>query len=193
LESRLAKKRDSEGTIVESYLDSADPVPEKRLELLKSVTHTFAGVGTSIRDMFKHLGAIEGLEKPILIAHNGSRFDDYLLLGERVDEMLKDEGFEPYKILKTPQGILSMQVTNKYTSPANQALFKQKFLAKNKRIKTLTGGEFYQKITFRCSLQHIKASLKTLCESYKLPKNLRKTEVAHDSITLDNYAEKRPE
>src|SRR5205085_7932876 len=108
-------------------------------------------------------------------------------------QRLQMEGFVPYKILKTAQGIVDMKVTNKYTSDKNRELFRQKFLAKNKGVNSPKGGQFYQKITFRCSLQHLKGTLRTLCESYKLPTNLRKTEVDHDSFTLENYAAKRDE
>src|SRR5438093_2556797 len=198
LESILAKRRDDKGTIIESYLDSDDPIPDTKLEFLTSKAHTFSGVGSSIRQLFKHLGRIKELERPTVIAHNGSRFDNYLAITEEnevgtVIQRLQMEGFIPYQILKTPQGIVEMKVTNRYTSVENQELFKQKFLAKNKGIQHPLGGQFYQRITFRCSLQHLKASLKNLCESYKLARNLRKTEVDHDTITLENYAAKRDE
>jgi hypothetical protein len=143
------------------------------------------------------------LEKPILIAHNGSGFDNWLLMTEEnieerivgfICEEFRAAGFIPHKILKTTQGIIDITITNKYTSLQNQELFKRQF-AEKKGIKDVSKitGDFYQKITFRCSMQHLRQSLKKLGESFKIPKNLRKLELDHDGITLKNYAEKQEE
>ena len=75
-----------------------------------------------ITEMFKYLGQINDLEKPILIAHNGKGFDNWLVI--------KNEGFLPFKILKTSQGIVDMKITNKYTSTENQKVFRDKFISK---------------------------------------------------------------
>ena len=134
--------------------------------------------------MMKYIGEIPKMEDAILIAHNGKGFDAWIVLQE--------SGIIPSSLIKTPQGIIEMRYKNPFTSKENQEFFKQEFI-KRTGNKNVTGGEFLQTVIFRCSLNHVKASLEGMCKSFKLPLNIRKTELDHEGMTLDNFMDRKKE
>ena len=60
------------------------------------------------------------------------------------------------------------------------------YIAKNKE-------QFPQYLHFRCGLTHLKYSLKKLGKTFKLPKELLKTEMNHDEIDENNWRDKKYE
>ena len=97
-------------------------------------------------------------------AHNGSGFDTWVILNNlRCDKHIVD-------IIKNGKSIIEMKVFNglKYKN--------------NKQIP--------QYLHFRCGMTHLNYSLKKLGKTFKLPKELLKTEMKHDEIDANNYKKK---
>ena len=98
-------------------------------------------------------------------AHNGSGFDTWIILNNlRCDKHIVD-------IIKNGKGIISMEVFN-------GLIYKN-----NKQIP--------QYLIFRCGMTHLNYSLKKLGQTFKLPKELLKTEMNHDDIDGVNYKDKK--
>ena len=96
-----------------------------------------------------------------LHAHNGSGFDTWVVLNNLSwDKRL-------VIIIKNGKGIIELKVFNKY-------------IEKNKK-------QIPQYLHFRCGMTHLNYSLKKLRKTFKLPKELLKTEMNHGDIDGENY------
>ena len=150
-----------------------DPTPE---ELKKSIDDTIAFAGdicfSNARDYFLKLKGEERKVKNKIVgyeiqlhAHNGSGFDTWVILNNlRCDKHIVD-------IIKNGKGIISLKVFNGL------------IYRNNKQIP--------QYLIFRCGTTHLNYSLKKLGRTFKLPKELLKTEMNHDDIDGDNYKDKK--
>jgi hypothetical protein len=171
--------------ILGDKLNSPEPVDDETLEKMNGEAKIFCGTDLQpITDMIKYLAELN-FENVTIIAHNGKGFDNWM--------MLREGGVVPYNMLKTGQGIVDMRMKNPYTSEESQAIFKKKFMEKKGMKNKPKGGKFLQTITNRCSFNHVKSSLSALCKSFKIPSNLRKSEMDHDNITRENFMERRGE
>ena len=150
-----------------------DPTPE---ELQKSIDDTIAFAGDICIDKaLDFCLKLKGEEKKLngrlieydlqMHAHNGSGFDTWVLLNNlRCDKHIVD-------IIKNGKGIISLKVFN-------GLIYKN-----NKQI--------LQYLIFRCGMTHLNYSLKKLGKTFKLPKELLKTENNHDDIDGNNYKDKK--
>ena len=151
-----------------------DPTPE---ELQKSINDTIAFMGDDcINNALDYLLKLKGEERKVnnkiveynlqLHAHNGSGFDTWIILNNlRCDKHIVGD------IIKNGKGIIEMKVFN-------GLIYKN-----NKQIP--------QYLHFRCGMTHLNYSLKKLGRTFKLPKELLKTEMDHGEITGDNYKNKK--
>ena len=99
-------------------------------------------------------------------AHNGSSFDTWIILNNLpCDKHIVGD------IIKNGKGIISLKVFN-------GLIFKN-----NKQIP--------QYLLFRCGMTHLNYSLKKLEKTFKLPKEILKTEMNHDEIDATNYKDKK--
>ena len=100
-----------------------------------------------------------------LHAHNVSGFDTWMVLNSlSCDKHIVD-------VIKKSKGIIELKVFNGYIG--------------NKQIP--------QYLHFRCGMTHSNYSLKKLGKTFKLQKELLKTEMNHDEITGDKYKDKKDE
>ena len=99
-------------------------------------------------------------------AHNGSGFDTWIILNN-----LPCDRHIVGDIIKNGKGIIELKVFN-------GLIYKN-----NKQIP--------QYLHFRCGMTHLNYSLKKLGKTFKLRKELLKTEMNHDEITADNYKDKK--
>ncbi|ESO96064.1 hypothetical protein LOTGIDRAFT_160047 [Lottia gigantea] len=147
-----------------------DNVPEEFKDKLMNVVELFVGTDC-IDQMLKYLGQYDR-KRLILISHNGSGFDNWIVL--------KNTKKLTHCPLKTPRGILSFPLSNPYTDEDLQK--------KWKRQKEIKG------INFTCSYQHESSSLAAWGNSSNLPTNLRKiADVDIAKYTQDNWEELRHE
>ena len=150
-----------------------DPTPE---ELQKSINDTIAFMGDDcFNNALDYCLKLKGDERILknkivayknqLHAHNGSGFDTWIILNNlRCDKHIVD-------IIKNGKGIIKLKVFN-------GLIYKN-----NKQIP--------QYLIFRCGMTHLNYSLKKLGRTFKLPKELLKTEMNHDDIDGDNYKDKK--
>ena len=95
-----------------------------------------------------------------LHAHNGSGFDTWIILNNLpCNKRIVD-------IIKNGRGIISMKLLKGY-------------IQNNKK-------QIPQYIKFGCGMTHLNYSLKKLGKTFKLPKELLKTEMNHDEIDEKN-------
>ena len=151
-----------------------DPTKE---ELQKSINDTMAFSGDNcISNTLDYLLKLKGEERKTsnnriveynlqLHAHNGSGFDNWIILNN-----LPCDRHIVGDIIKTGKGVVELKVFNGY-------------IEKKKQIP--------QYLHFRCGMTHLNYSLKKLGPTFKLPKELIKTEMNHDEITGDNYKNKK--
>ena len=100
-----------------------------------------------------------------LHAHNGSGFDTWIILNNlRCDKLISN-------IIKNGKGIIKLKIFN-------GLIYKD-----NKQIP--------QSLVFRCGMTHLNYSLKKIGKTFKLPKELLKTEMNHDVIDGDNYKDEK--
>ena len=152
-----------------------DPTPE---ELQKSIDDTiaFAGdkcIGNALDFCLKLKGDERKVKNKIveynlqMHAHNGSGFDTWIILNNLpCDKHIVD-------IIKNGKGIIELKVFNG-------------LIEKNKK-------QFPQYLHFRCGMTHLNRSLKKLGKTFKLPKELLKTEMNHDEIDENNWRDKKSE
>ena len=145
-------------------------------ELQKSIDDTIAFSGDNcINNALDYLLKFKGEERKHnnkiieynlqLHAHNGSGFDTWIILNNLpCDKHIVN-------IIKNGKGIISLKVFNGY-------------IEKNKK-------QIPQHLIFRCGMTHLNYSLKKLGKTFKLPKELLKTEMNHDDIDGDNYKDKK--
>ncbi|ESO96101.1 hypothetical protein LOTGIDRAFT_160086 [Lottia gigantea] len=155
-------------------LNSTESVPEEFYNKLMNIVEIFVGKDC-IDQMLQRLGKIDQ-KRITLIAHNGSGFDNWI--------MIKNVTQCP---LKTLRGILSVPLTNSFTDEDLQK--------KWKRQKEIKGNSNYlQNINFICSFQHETSSLAAWGNSSNLPMNLRKiTDINIAKYTKDNWESLRHE
>ena len=102
-----------------------------------------------------------------LHAHNGSGFDTWIILNNLpCDKQIVD-------IIENCKSIIELKVINGY-------------IEKNRK-------QIPQYLHFRCSMTHLNYSLKKLGKTFKLQKELLKTELNHDEVDGDNYKSKTNE
>ena len=145
-------------------------------ELQKSIEDTiaFAGdncIGNALDFCLKLKGEERKVKNKIIDfnlqmqPHNGSGFDTWIVLNNLpCDKHIVD-------IIKSGKGIIELKVFN-------GLIYKN-----NKQIP--------QYLLFRCGITHLNYSLKKLGKTFKLPKELLKTEMSHDDINDDNYKYKK--
>ena len=150
-----------------------DPTQE---ELKKSINDTISFAGDDcIEKSLDFLLKLKGEERKVnnriveynlqLHAHNGSGFDTWIILNNLpCDKNIVD-------IIKNGKGIVSLKICNGY-------------IEKNKK-------QVPQYLIFRCGMTHLNYSLKKLGKTFKLPKQLLKTEMNHDDIDENNWREKK--
>ena len=101
-----------------------------------------------------------------LHAHNGSGFDTWIVL----NNLTRDKRI--VNIIKNGKGIIELKVFNGYI-----------------QSKTST-KQIPQYLHFRCGMTHLNYSLKKLGKTFKLQKELLKTEMNHDNVDGNNYKDK---
>ena len=150
-----------------------DPTKE---ELKKSIDDTIAFAGDNcISNRLDFCLKLKGEERKVkneiveynlqLHAHNGSGFDTWIILNNLpCDKHIVD-------IIKNGKGNIELKVFNGLIE------------TNNKQIP--------QYLHFRCGMTHLNYSLKKLGKTFKLPKELLKTEMNHDDIDGDNYKDKK--
>ena len=150
-----------------------DPTQE---ELQKSIDDTIAFAGDNcIGNALDFCSKLKGDERKVknkivennlqMHAHNGSGFNTWIVLNILpCDKHLVD-------IIKNGKGIIELKVFNGL------------ILKNNKQDP--------QYLPFRCGMTHLNYSLKKLRKTFKLPKELLKTEMNHDDIDGDNYKVKK--
>ena len=154
-----------------------DPTKE---ELQKSIKDTIAFMGDDcINNALDFCLKLKGEERKTINnkiveynlqmhAHNGSGFDTWIILNNlRCDKHIVGD------IFKNGKGIISMKKFNGY-------------IAKNNK-------QIPQYLIFRCGMTHLNYSLKKLGKTFKLPKELLKTEMTHDDINGNNWRDKKDE
>ena len=97
--------------------------------------------------------------------HNGSGFDTWIVLNNLpCDKHIVG-------IIKNGKGIISLRVFNGYIYNGKK--------------------QFPQYLIIRCGMTHSNYSLKKLGKTFKLPKELLKTEMNHDDMDGNNYKDKK--
>ena len=156
-----------------------DPTRE---ELQKSIDETiaFAGdncIGNALDFCLKLKGGELEVKNKIveynlqLHARKGSGFDTWIVLNNLpCDEHIVN-------IIKSGKGIVSLKVFNG-------------LIYKNNK-QTPKNLIFRQNLIFSCGMTHLNYSLEKLLKTFKLPKELLKTEMNHDDIDRDNYKDKK--
>ena len=145
-------------------------------ELQKSTKDTIAFAGDNcINNAFDFCLKLKGEERTVknkivdynlqMHAHNGSGFDTWIVLSN----LPCDKNI--VNIILNGKGIIELKVFN-------GLIYKN-----NKQIP--------QYLHFRCGMTHLNYSLKKLGKTFKLPKELLKTEMDHDDIDGDNYEDKK--
>ena len=99
----------------------------------------------------------------LLVAHNSSGFDSWVVLNSLVKEITE------LKIIKTARGLISLS-----------------FRCGAKIVNTC---EVPQYVKFTCSKSHIKGSLEKMGKEYGLQPELLKGEIEHSAINKDSFAE----
>ena len=101
----------------------------------------------------------------LLVAHNSSGFDNWVVLNSLVKEITE------LKIIKTARGLISIS-------------FRRGF-------KIVNTCEVPQYVKFTCSKSHIKGSLEKIGREYGLQPELLKGEIEHSVINKNNFAKLR--
>ena len=96
-----------------------------------------------------------------LHAHNGSGFDTWIVLNNL------DCDKHSVNVIKNGKGIIDFKVINVYNK-------------KNKK-------QFPQYLHFRCGMTRLNSSSRTLGKTFRLQKELLKTEMNLDAVDGDNY------
>ena len=102
-----------------------------------------------------------------LHAHNGSGFDTWIILNNLpCDKHIVD-------VIKNGKCIIELKVLNGYIQKNNK--------------------QIPQYLHFRCGMTHLNYSLKKLGKTFKLQKELLKTEMNHDEVHKDTWKDKKCE
>ena len=158
-----------------------DLTPDELILERKNVTGFDTSNGNCVLNMLKHISEnykgdertyidkdgneIISSHKLLLVAHNSSGFDSWVVL----NSLIKD--ITDLKIIKTARGLISLS-------------FRCGF-------KIVNTCEVPQDVKFTCSKSHIKGSLEKLGGEYNLQAELLKGEIEHSIIKKNNFAELR--
>ena len=145
----------------------------------KNVTVFDASNGNCIMNMLKYISEnYDGDERTyidkdgdeiissyrlLLVAHNSSGFDSWVVLNSLVKEITD------LKIIKTARGLISLSFRC--------------------GVKIVNTCEVPQYVKFTCSKSHIKGSLEKIGKEYGLQPELLKGEIDHSVINKNNFAE----
>ena len=102
-----------------------------------------------------------------LHAHNGSGFDTWIILNNL------DCDKHIVNLIKNGKGIIELKVFNRYIQKGNR--------------------QIPQYLHFRCGMTHLNYSLKNLGKTFRLQKELLKTEMNHDEIDYNNSKDRKSE
>ena len=153
---------------------SRDPLPK---ELQKSIDDTIAfSGGNCINKALDYLFNLKVEERKVNIkiveynlqmhAHNGSSFDSWIILNN-----LPCDRHIVGNIIKNGKGIISLKIFNGK-------------IEKNKK-------QIPQYLIIRCGMTYLNYILKKLGKTFKLPKEILKTEIDHNDIDGNNYKDKK--
>ena len=158
-----------------------DLTPDELIIERENVTVFDASKGNCVMNMLKYISEKhEGDERTyidkdgdeivssyrlLLVAHNSSRFDSWVVLNSLIKE-ITDLNF-----IKTARGLISLS-----------------FRCGVKIVNTV---EVPQYVKFTCSKSHIKGSLEKIGREYSLQPELLKGEIEHSIINKNNFAELR--
>ena len=147
----------------------------------KNVTVFDASNGNCIMNMLKYISEnYDGDERTyidkdgdeiissyrlLLVAHNSSGFDSWVVLNSLVKEITD------LKIIKTARGLISLSFRC--------------------GVKIVNTCEVPQYVKFTCSKSHIKGSLNKIGKEYALQPELLKGEIEHSIINKNNFGELR--
>ena len=151
-----------------------DPARE---DLKKSINDTMSFEGDNcIGNAFDFLLEFQGEELKIenkiveynlqLHAHNGSGFDTWIILSN-----LPSDKHLVGDVIKNGKEIISMKSFNGYICNGEK--------------------QIPQYAIFRCGMTHLNYPLEELGKTFKLPKELLKTEMNHDEIDGKNWRDKK--
>ena len=145
----------------------------------KHVTVFDASNGNCIMNMLKYISEnYEGDERTyidkdgdeiissyrlLLVAHNSSGFDSWIVLNSLIKEITE------LKFITTARGLISLSF--------------------RRGVKIVNTCEVPQYIKFTCSKSHIKGSLEKIGRDYNLQPELLKGEIEHSIINKNNFAE----
>lgn len=151
-------------------------LPEEQLNrLLDNHIKYFIGEDC-IQKYFEYLGDLYK-DEILLYAHNGSGFDSEIII-EHIPLSSPP--------IKKGSKLLNVNINNPFTSEKWIKWFKRNNKCERKRKPI-------QKISLRCTLQHVNTKLSSWGQSFNIPKNLRKMDYEIEKITKDNYKEKENE
>ena len=149
-------------------------ITPSELDKCKNDTIVFVGsncIETALDFCLKLKGEERKFKKKIvedniqLHAHNGSGFDTWILLNNLpCDKHIVD-------IIKRGKGIFPLRVFNGYIYHGKK--------------------QIPQYLLFRCGMTHLNYSLKKLRKTFKLQKELLKTEMNHDNVDGNSYMNKK--
>ena len=154
-----------------------EPDPTKE-DLKKSIGDTLAFAGDNcINNVLDFCLKLKGKERKVknkiveynlqLHAHNGSGFDTWIILNILpCDKHIVD-------IIKNGKRIIELKVFNGLIYKNNTQIPRY--------------------LHFRCGMTHLNYSLRKLGKTFKLPKELLKTEMNHDEIDENNWRDKKDE
>ena len=139
-------------SIIGEDINSEKPLSEEKKNKLLDSVLVFVGENC-IDQALNHLGKFNK-QNVTLIAHNGSSFDNFFVI-RNFHAKFKN-------ILKTPRGILSLKVENPYTlDTISKKLLKLKNEYNRTRGYKDQNTTILQQISFICSYQHAKSSLRS--------------------------------
>ena len=158
-----------------------DLTPDELVIERKNVTIFDASNGNCIMNMLKYISEnYDGDERTyidkegdeiissyrlLLVAHNSSGFDSWVVLNSLVKDITD------LKIIKTARGLISLSFRC--------------------GVKIVNTCEVPQYVKFTCSKSHIKGSLEKIGREYNLQPELLKGEMDHSVINKNNFAELR--
>ena len=133
------------------------------MNMLKYISENYEGDERTYID--KDGGEIISSYRLLLVAHNSSGFDSWVVLNSLVKEITD------LKIIKTARGLISLSFRC--------------------GVKIVNTCEVPQYVKFTCSKSHIKGSLEKIGKEYGLQPELLKEKIEHSVINKNNFAELR--
>ena len=133
------------------------------MNMLKYISKNYAGDEKTYID--RDGDEIVSSYRILLLAHNSSGFDSWVVLNSLVKEITD------LKIIKTARGLISLSFRC--------------------GVKIVNTCEVPQYVKFTCSKSHIKGSLNKIGKEYGLQPELLKGEIEHSVINKNNFVELR--